>query len=92
MNKYIVSIWPGVGYYTTLIKVEAFEELGALEAAVAYCQRKKLYDLFINVQDVGALDLTDAEKDELFLYVDPACKGCHPAFVRVENLSVQKVA
>lgn len=33
MDKYIVSIWPGVGYYTKQIEVEAFNELEALEAA-----------------------------------------------------------
>lgn len=92
MDKYTVSIWPGVGYYTKQIEVDAFDELGALEAALAYCQRKKLYGLYIDVQDVDDLDLTDEEKDEIFIYIDPVCKGCHPAFFRVENLSVQKAA
>ena len=81
MDKYSVSIWPGVGYYTKQIEVEAFNELEALEAALAYCQ-----------QNVDELDLTDEEKDEIFIYIDPAREGCHPAFFRVENLSVQKAA
>ncbi len=92
MGKYVVSIWPGVGYYTQQIEVKAFNELKALEAALAYCQRKKLYGLYIDVSEVDALELTNEEKDEIFIYIDPACEGCHPAFFRVENLSVQKAA
>lgn len=92
MEKYIVSIWPGVGYYTKQIEVEAFNELEALEAALAYCQQKKLYGLYIDVQDVYELDLTDEEKDEIFIYVDLSRAGCYPAYIRLENLSVQKAA
>lgn len=92
MNKYTVSIWPGVGYYTKQIEVEAFNELEALEAALAYCQQKKLDGLYIDVQDVDELDLTDEEKDEIFIYIDPSRAGCHPAYIRLENLSVQKAA
>lgn len=92
MEKYIVSIWPGVGYYTKQIEVEAFNELEALEAALAYCQQKKLYGLYIDVQDVYELDLTDEEKDEIFIYIDPSRAGCYPAYIRLENLSVQKAA
>lgn len=92
MDKYTVSIWPGVGYYTKQIEVEAFNELEALEAALAYCQHKKLNGLYIDVQDVDELDLTDEEKDEIFFYLDPACKGARPAFFRLENLSVKKVS
>lgn len=92
MDKYKVSIWPGVGYYTKQIEVEAFNELEALEAALAYCQQKKLYGLYINVQDVDDLDLTDEEKDEIFIYIDPSRAGCYPAYIRLENLSVKKAA
>lgn len=92
MDKYKVSIWPGVGYYTKQIEVEAFNELEALEAAIAYCQQKKLYGLYVNVQDVDDLDLTDEEKDEIFIYLDPSRAGCYPAYIRLENLSVKKAA
>lgn len=92
MEKYIVSIWPGVGYYTKQIEVEAFNELEALEAALAYCQQKKLYGLYIDVQDVYELDLTDEEKDEIFINIDPSRAGCYPAYIRLENLSVKKAA
>lgn len=92
MDKYTVSIWPGVGYYTKQIEVEAFDELEALEAALASCQQKKLFGLYIDVQDVDELDLTDEEKDEIFIYIDPSRAGCHPAYIRLENLSVQKAA
>lgn len=92
MDKYTVSIWPGVGYYTKQIEVEAFNELEALEAALAYCQQKKLDGLYIDVQDVDDLDLTDEEKDEIFIYIDPSRAGCHPAYFRLENLNVQKAA
>lgn len=90
MDKYTVSIWPGVGYYTQQIEVEAFNELEALEAALAYCQRKKLDGLYLDVQDVDELDLTDEEKDEIFIYIDSSRAGCHSAYIRLENLSVQK--
>lgn len=33
MNKYIVSVWPGVGYYTKQIEVDAYSEDEALESA-----------------------------------------------------------
>lgn len=34
MNKYIVSVWPGVGYYTKQIEVDAYSEDEALESAM----------------------------------------------------------
>lgn len=92
MDKYTVSIWPGVGYYTKQIEVEAFDELGALETALVYCERQKLYGLFLEVQDVESLNLTDEEKDEMFIYIDPSRAGCPPAYIRLENLSVKKAA
>lgn len=45
MSKYIVSVWPGVGYYTKQIAVEAFCEDEALEAAMCYCQKMGLRGL-----------------------------------------------
>lgn len=92
MDKYSISIWPGVGYYTKQIEVEAFDELGALETALAYCERQNLCGLFLDVKDVDALELTEEEKEEIFLYLDPACKGARPAFFRLENLSIKKVS
>ena len=39
MDNYIVSLWPGVGYYTKQVAVEAFNDEEALEAAMAFCQK-----------------------------------------------------
>lgn len=94
MNKYIVSVWPGVGYYTKPIEVDAYSEDEALEAAMCYCQKKDLRGLYIEANEVDEMDLTESEKDELYIYVDPTlCDSlCYPAYFNLENLGVRKAA
>lgn len=56
MNKYIVSVYPGVGYYTKQIEVDAYSEDEALESAMCYCQKMGLRGLYIEA-NVEVLDL-----------------------------------
>lgn len=94
-SKYIVSLWPGVGYYTKQIEVTAFSEEQALEAALAYCQANGLDGLYYECEEIDDDDeLTDDEKDELYLYVDPTMEdsNAHPAYINLENLGIEKVA
>lgn len=92
-SKYIVSLWPGVGYYTKQITVNAFSEQGALEAALAFCEAKGLNGLFIEVDEMNE-DLTDEERDEIYIYVDPTFEGTNtrPAYIYAENLDIQIIA
>lgn len=52
MNKYIVSVWPGVGYYTKQIEVDAYNEDEALESAMCYCQKMGLRGLYLEANEV----------------------------------------
>lgn len=94
MSKYIVSVWPGVGYYTKQIAVEAFCEDEALEAAMCYCQKMGLRGLYIEANEVDEMDLSESEKDELYIYIDPTlCDSeCRPAYFNLENLGIRKAA
>ena len=94
MNKYIVSIWPGVGYYTTQIEVRAFCEDEALEAAMAYCQQNELTGLYTDLDELEHMKLSEQEEEELYIYIDPTCckSECNPAYFYVENLGICRVA
>lgn len=93
MNKYIVSIWPGIGYYLKQVAVEAFHDEEALEAAMSFCQKNGLHGLYVEEDEIDE-DLSEEEKDGLYLYIDPTRydSKCHPAYFLLENLSIQKVS
>jgi|GEM_PF-5273558 len=94
MNKYIVSVWPGVGYYTKQIEVDAYSEDEALERAMCYCQKMGLRGLYIEANEVDEMDLSESEKDELYIYIDPTLYNAeyHPAYFNLENLGIRKAA
>lgn len=93
-SKYIVSLWPGIGYYTKRIKVMADSEEQALERAVGYCERNNLNHLYFLQEEVYNLGLNDDEIAESFLYIDATleCSDSYPVYVYVENLGVEKVS
>lgn len=93
MEKYIVSIYPGIGYYTKQVSVEAFDDEGALESAMSFCQKNGLHGLYFEEDELDE-DLSESEKEELYIYIDPTlCDSqCHPAYFLAENLGIQKVA
>ena len=93
MDKYVVSIWPGVGYYTKQVAVDAFDEEEALEAAMAFCQKNGLHGLYIDEDELNE-DLSEDEKEGLYIYIDPTIydSKSHPAYFFAENLGIQKVA
>lgn len=93
MKKYIVSIWPGVGYYTKQVAVEAFHDEEAMEAAMAFCQKKGLHGLYVEEDEIDE-DLSESEREELYIYIDPTLydSHCHPAYFYAENLGIQKVS
>ena len=62
MYKYIVSVWPGVGYYTKQIEVDAYSEDEALELAMCYYQKKGLRGFYIEANEVDGMDLSESEK------------------------------
>lgn len=94
-GKYIVSLWPGVGYYTKQIEVTATCDEDALEAALAYCQQNGLDGLYYECEEIDDDDfLTETEKEELYIYIDPtfAHDNCHPAYINSQNLGIKKIA
>ena len=93
MNKYIVSIWAGVGYCMKQVSVEAFHDEEALEAAMSFCQKNGLHGLYLEEDELDE-DLSEAEREELYIYIDPTLydSQCHPAYFLAENLGIQKVA
>lgn len=93
MNKYIVSIWAGVGYCMKQVAVEAFDDEEALESAMSFCQKNGLHGLYVEEDELDA-DLSESEKEDLYIYIDPTlCDSqCHPAYFLAENLGIQKVA
>lgn len=93
MDKYIVSLWPGVGYYTKQVAVEACDDEEALEAAMAFCQKNGLQGLYLEEDELND-DLSEDEKEDLYIYIDPTLYNsqCHPAYFNAENLGIQKVS
>ena len=93
MDNYIVSLWPGVGYYTKQVAVEALNDEEALEAAMAFCQKNGLQGLYLEEDELND-DLSEDEKEDLYIYIDPTLYNsqCHPAYFFAENLGLQKVA
>ena len=93
MDNYIVSLWPGKGYLTEQIKVQATSIYEAFEAAMCYCQKMGLKHLYVDTEEVENDDLSEDEKEEVYCYVDPTTcdSACCPAFFRWENLGLEKV-
>ena len=93
MDNYIVSLWPGVGYYTKQVAVEAFNDEEALEAAMSFCQKNGLHGLYVEEDEIDE-DLSESEREDLYIYIDPTLydSQCHPAYFNAENLGIQKVS
>lgn len=93
MNKYIVSIWAGIGYCMKQVAVEAFSDEEALEAAMSFCQKNGLHGLYLDEDEIDD-ELSEDEKEDLYIYIDPTLydSQCHPAYFNAENLGIQKVA
>lgn len=94
MAKYIVSLWSGRGYYLEDIEVKANNVDEALEAVLTLCQRNELKEVYLEEDEVENNTLTVEELEELYLYIDPTlyCHTARPAYLRRENLAVQKIA
>ena len=93
MNKYIVSIYAGVGCCVEQVSVEAFHEEEALEAAMSFCQKNGLHGLYLEEEELDD-DLSESEKEESYIYIDPTLydSECHPAYFIAGYLGIQKVA
>ena len=92
-KNFKVCLWTGAGYNVAMFEVFAFNEEHALECVLAYCEEKALCGLYTTEEQIDE-DLTDEERDELYYYIDPtmADNKAFPAYVRLENLGIEKVA
>lgn len=94
-NLYTVGLWPGCGYYLSEYNVFANHEEEALEYVLAFLEKNDFVDLFWTDEYTDSkLCLTEAEKDEMFVYVDPTMTDgrAYPAYILAENLSIEKLA
>lgn len=92
-KKFKVALWTGVGYCLQEFEVYAFNEEHALECVLAFCEKTGARGLYTTDEQINE-DLTDEERDEIYLYIDPtmADKKAFPAYVLLENLMIEKVA
>lgn len=85
-KKFKVALWTGAGYNVAMFEVFAFNEEHALECVLAYCEEKALCGLYTTEEQIDE-DLTDEERDELYLYIDPTMedKKAFPAYVLLDK-------
>lgn len=94
-HLYRVSLWCGCGYQLSTFDVYAFCEEEALEYVLAFCEEYDFVELFATGDYIETkLCLTDEERNEMFLYVDPTMmdNSAFPAYLLKENLDVTLVA
>lgn len=60
----------------------------------AIAKKMGLRGLYIEANEVDKMDLSESEKDELYIYIDPTLYNseCHPAYFNLENLGIKKAA
>lgn len=89
-----VSLWCGCGYVLNTFNVYACCEEESLERVLAHCEKYDFCELFVAEDYIESkLCLTDEERDEMFLYVDPTMTDIHayPAYFRCENLRIENL-
>lgn len=87
-----VSLWPGYGYFLDSYDVYAFSEEESLEYVLAFLEKHDICDLFRTEDYIeDKLDLTEAEKDEMFLYVDPTMTDsrAYPAYLFIQEMRIE---
>lgn len=91
---YVVSLWPGNGYFVYNIGAYADSEEEALEYVVAYLDKKNDSRFFVD-EEVYELESNGADEDEIdefAIYVDPTMVGGkRPHYIRTENLGIERV-
>lgn len=90
-----VSVWCGIGYTLDTFNTYAFNEEEALEYVLSYVERNDMFGLYATEDYIAhKLYLTDEERDEMFIYVDPTLTDykAFPAYLYSENLRIEKVA
>ena len=86
-----VSVWCGCGYQLSTFDVYSFDEEEALEYVLAHCEKCDFCELFATDDYIESkLCLTDEERDDMFLYVDPTRmdRRAYPAYFLKENLEI----
>lgn len=90
-----VSVWCGCGYNLDTFNAYAFSEEESLEYVLAFLEKNDMFDLFVTEDYIAnKLCLTDEERDEMFVYVDPTLTDsrAYPSYIYSENLRIEKVA
>lgn len=93
MKKYKLGIWNGDGYLLEPFEVAAPSQEEALERLLSRLQREDRFDLFLSPESVEAAGLTEEEKEEMYLYIDPSLsdRDAVPAYIRKENLEISEL-
>lgn len=94
-NLYSVGLYPGCGYYLSTYNVYAKHEEEALEYVLAFAEENDFVELFWTDDYIESkLCLTEEEKDEMFIYVEPTMTDsrAYPAYILSENLKIEKLA
>lgn len=94
-SLYSVGLWCGCGYHISEYNVYANHEDEALERVLAFVEEHDFVELFYTDDYIESkLCLTEAEKDEMFVYVDPTMtdRRAYPAYILAENLKIEKLA
>lgn len=89
-----VTLWCGVGYLTSGFCVYANDEEEAMERVLAFIEKNDFVELFWTDDYIESkMEITELEKDEMFLYIDPTMtdNSAYPAYVLNENLGIEKL-
>ncbi len=91
IHIYEVRLWCGKGYTTQVFHAYAFDEDEALEYTLAYIEAHDMNTLFYTQEEVQELGLTEDEKEDMFMYIDPTMIDgqAYPAYVLAENLGIE---
>lgn len=94
MYKYIVSLNAGFGVISKDLNVLANNKYEALCAALSICEREHYLAFFYDIEAMNAMGVSDAERKESFIYIDPTKvdPSARPAYMAKTGVTCKKVA
>lgn len=94
MYKYIVSLNAGFGVISKDLSVLADNKHEAICIALAICEREHWFAFFYDIEEMNARGVSDAERKESFIYIDPTKfdPTSRPAYIAKTGVTCKKVA
>lgn len=94
MYKYIVYLNAGFGVISKDLNVLAKNKYEAFCAALAICEREQWFAFFYDVEEMNARGVSDAERKESFIYIDPTKvdPSARPAYIAKTGVTCKKVS